>query len=261
MPRMAWRTASSSACGLAAAHCARAVSRRRTLGRLAHDRVVVLDHHPVGGMLEGEPRQPGVMGTAPGPHPDRRHDGAAQQELAQPVLGAQQVHLGIVACPDQVAQGLVGLVGDPDRREVAAAQQPCQLGRIALVGLDPVTGFDGDERGRHDHARDAHGGQLAMEGVAGGARLVGDLQVEVRPAEPLHQPSHCGRIVGDLAVLLGIAEGPRNRDGDRRLVHVQSHEAGTLIHGPASRMWLCAGKLERPAQSTMMRERRSFHVG
>jgi len=74
-------------------------------------------------------------------------DGAAQQELAESVLGAQQVRLGIVASPDQVAQGLVGFVGDPDRREVAAAQQPCQLGRIALVGLDPVAGPGRDERG------------------------------------------------------------------------------------------------------------------
>ena len=109
-------------------------------------------------------------------------------------------------------------------------------------------------------APEAHGGQLAMEGVARRARLIGDLQVEVRPAEPLHQPSHCGRIVGDLAVVLGIAEGLRNRDSDRRLVDIQSHEPGTLRHGPASRMWLCAGNAQRPAQSTMMRERRSFHV-
>ena len=55
-------------------------------------------------------------------------------------------------------------------------------------------------------------------------------------------------------VLLG------DRDGDRCLVDVQTDEPGTLRPGPASRMWLCAGKLRLPAQSAMLRERRSFHV-
>ena len=110
MPRSAWRAASSfSVWARRGALRQGGLEAPDALGRLAHDRVVMLEHHPVGGMLEGEPGQPGVMGTAPGSHPDRRLDGAAQQELAESVLGAQQVRLGIVASPDQVAH-----LGDGD---------------------------------------------------------------------------------------------------------------------------------------------------
>jgi hypothetical protein len=188
MPRIAWSAASSSAWGaLRGTPHERGLEALHSLGRLAHDRVIVLEHCSVGGPFEGKLGQPGIVGTAPGPHPDRRVNGSAQKELTQPVLGAQQVCLGVIASPDQVAKSLVGLVGYPDRREVPAAQQPGQLGRIASVGLDPVAGLDGDQRGRDDHACDAHGSQLTMEGVAGWTGFIGDTDLNLCSPKSLEE--------------------------------------------------------------------------
>ena len=120
------------------------------------------------------------MGPAPGADAGGRVDRPAQQELGQPVACPQLVGLGIVAGADEIAQRLTRLVGDPDRCEVAAAQQSGELGRVAPVGLDPVAGLGRDERRRDDDALDAQRGELAVERVAGRAGLVGDAQPGAR---------------------------------------------------------------------------------
>jgi hypothetical protein len=99
-----------------------------------------------------------------------------------------------------------------------------------------------------------------MEGIAGRSRLVGDDEAIGTVPDALQHPPGRRRVVGDPAVILRLAVLPGDRDGDRCLVDVKTDEPGTLRHGPASRMWLCAGKLRLPAQSAMLRECRSFHV-
>ena len=142
----------------------------------------------------------------------------------------QLVGLGVVAGTDEIAQRLTRLVGDPDRCEVAAAQQPGELGRVAAVGLDPVAGLGRDERRRDDDALDAQRRELAVERVAGRAGLVRDAQPGVRPAEPVDEPvDRCG-LVGDLAMIFRVAERAGHRNRDRRLVHVELDEPRTLIH-------------------------------
>lgn len=86
------------------------------------------------------------------------------------------------------------------------------------------------ERWGDDDARDAHRCQLAVEGVAGRPRLVGHRQPDVRSAEAVDELAHRRRIVGDLAVILGVAEGIRHRDCDRRLVDVKPDEPRSLLH-------------------------------
>jgi len=76
-----------------------------------------------------------------------RKDRPAQKELGQPVPRPQLVGLGIVACPDQVAQRLARLIGDPDRRQITTPQQAGELGRVPAVGLHPVARLGPDERG------------------------------------------------------------------------------------------------------------------
>jgi len=50
--------------------------------------------------------------------------------------GTHQITTGILASPDQIAGGLLGLGGHRHRRQLPDVQQP---GRVALVGLDPVS--------------------------------------------------------------------------------------------------------------------------
>ncbi len=167
------------------------------LGRGARDGAVVIEHDLVGHLGERDPLEPGLVGAAPGADSRRRVDRPAQQELGEPVACPQLVGLGIVAGTDEIAQRLTRLVGDPDRCEVAAAQQSGELGRVAPVGLDPVAGLGRDERRGDDDALDAERGELAVERVAGRAGLVGDAQPGVRPQGG---PAACGSPPGRSAI-------------------------------------------------------------
>src|SRR5919109_5690723 len=57
----------------------------------------------------------------------RRLDAVPKQELGQPMASTEEVDLGVIACPDQVAQGFVLRVGNPDRSQVSVAQQAGQV--------------------------------------------------------------------------------------------------------------------------------------
>jgi hypothetical protein len=159
-----------------------------------------------------------------------RVDRPAQQELRQPVARPQLVGLGVVPGAHEVTQRLARLVGDPDRCEVAAAQQPGELRRVTAVGLHPVARLGGDERRRDDDALDAEGCELAVQRVAGRTGLVGDAQPGPGTAEALEQLADRRRVIRDLPVVLRVAERPSDRDGDRRLVHVEPDEPRTLLH-------------------------------
>src|ERR671938_463528 len=55
-------------------------------------------------------------------------------------------HFGIGARPHQVPQGLLLLVGDPDRRQIPTTQQAGELERIAAIGLDLIPRSHRDQR-------------------------------------------------------------------------------------------------------------------
>jgi hypothetical protein len=123
-----------------------------------------------------------------------------QQELAQVVLGAQPISARVVTGSHQVAQCLMRLVRHPDARQVTTAQQPRQLDRVALIGLDAISWPAWDQRGRHHEVLHAESRELAMERVSGGPGLVRRLHDRI-PGERLHQPPDGARVVGDVAVL------------------------------------------------------------
>jgi hypothetical protein len=94
----------------------------------------------------------GVRFLATVGHSDMR--GSTKSLPQQPVARPQLAGLGVVAGADEIAQRLARLVGDPDRGEIAGAQQPGELGRVPAVGLHPVAGPGRDERRRDVIVRD-----------------------------------------------------------------------------------------------------------
>lgn len=146
------------------------------------------------------------------------------------MLGPEEILLRVGASADEIAQGLARLVGHPDCGEVAAAEQPGELGRVTAVGLDPIAGLGRDERGGDDDALDPKRGELALEGVAGRPGFIGDREAGIRHPEPVDELSDGRRIVRDLAVILGLAEWPGHRDRDRCLVNVKPDKPRTLTH-------------------------------
>jgi hypothetical protein len=73
-----------------------------------------------------------------------------QQKLAQPMPGSGLILLGVLPGTHQIAQRFVRLVGNADRRQVAASVAASQFGGVAPVGLDPISRFGGNQRPR-DH--------------------------------------------------------------------------------------------------------------
>ena len=86
---------------------------------------------------------PGEVAFGPGADAHRRPAALRQQKRAQAMFGAQLVGSGT----HQAAQRLMGLIWD--------------------------------QRRGHDHAVDGHAGELAVQGVAGRAGFVGDVQLDV----------------------------------------------------------------------------------
>ena len=96
-----------------------------------------------GQVPELELPHPGEVAFGPGADAHRRPAALRQQKRAQVMFGAQLVGSGT----HQAAQRLMGLIWD--------------------------------QRRGHDHAVDGHAGELAVQGVAGRAGFVGDVQLDV----------------------------------------------------------------------------------
>lgn len=162
-----------------------------------------------------------------------------QEELAHPVPGHDQIPADVLACTDQVAHGLLPLVRHVDPRQLASAVEVGQLARVTTVGLDPVAGFLGDERGRDDVAVDAHAAELSVRLETARASLVAAAYVRGL-CELLERLPDCLGVVGD-DPLLGSTP-PRRQDCYRDAVGVDihAHVGDRLSHGRLSlRLRLC----------------------
>jgi hypothetical protein len=92
------------------------------------------------------------------------------------------------AAPERLRRS-AGVSGAEHRRELATAQHKGQTLGVALVGLDPVSRSDGDERGGDHLAADPHRPELAGQLVARGTGLVtGDQAPGI--LEATHQAPH-----------------------------------------------------------------------
>ena len=116
---------------------------------------VVLENDVVGGIRKGEVTQVafvtfgpvGLAGVV---------EAQASEHGEEAGFGTAKVIDGIGAGAAQVADGFVDRVGDVDGDEVIGAEHLGELGGVALVGFDPVSGLGGDEGGSNDVTPDAH---------------------------------------------------------------------------------------------------------
>ena len=75
-----------------------------------------------------------------------------EQELGQPMAGAEEVRPHVFPAPQQVAGRLFLLGLDMNRREDAGPIEDGELAGVAPIGLDAIAGATRDQRGRDDVA-------------------------------------------------------------------------------------------------------------
>jgi hypothetical protein len=105
-------------------------------------------------VLKPDRAQPLQVCMAPGVPRPRPQTLAAQQQLADPMAAGHQVAAEVLATAHEIAQGLIGRLGNHDRPQLACRMQSGELQRVALIGLGVITGLAGDRPRRADHHLD-----------------------------------------------------------------------------------------------------------
>jgi len=146
----------------------------------------------------------------------------ATQEGEEAGLGPAKVIDRIGAAAAEIADGFVNGVGNVDGDEVVGAEVFDELHRVALVGFDPVTGFDGDERGRDDFTPDSHLEESTGDPEPTAAGFVANVEVGELALLFFGNASHrsfesmLGRGNRSVVARFGVAITFENRDLSRR---------------------------------------------
>ena len=167
---------------------------------------------PVGEAL-GE--QPLLVAHRPG-LPVAVDASVAEQELRQAVPGPGAVLDHVPAGPAQVPDGLLLDGGHPDGHELAGPVEPGQAPGVPSVGLHPVAGGLGDERGGDDVAGHAERGEQTVQVVAGGARLV------ARPEGVRGSGNRAIRWRTEYSSLKILSTSAASRSGSRTATEIES---------------------------------------
>ena len=111
--------------------------------------------------------------------------------------------------------------------QFAGAVQACQFEGVAPVGLDPVAGPDGDQRGRNDAAFDPQLREPTRQHKASRACLVADAQFgpRVRLAQFGKDSLQGVQVVGDRPVVASFTTAAFGQgNGDVLRVDIESEE-------------------------------------
>src|SRR6516164_6036657 len=106
----------------------------------------------------------------------------------------------VAARPAQIAQRFIGGLRNVDFSQFASAQEPSQLPRIALVGLEPVARAGGRERRRYYRAFHSELVQTPGNPKPPRTRFVTGANPDIRPvafAQPREQLFQCMQIIAD----------------------------------------------------------------
>ena len=140
------------------------------------------------------------------------------QQGEETCFRAAEVVDGIGAGAAQIADGLVGAVGDVDRNEVVGTEVFGQLHGVAFVGFDAVAGLRGNQRGGDDIAANAHLFKSAGDPEAASAGLVADVEVGklalLAFGNAAEGPLKTMLAGCDAAVVAGLGIAIRFEDGD-----------------------------------------------
>jgi len=158
----------------------------------------------------------------------------AQQEAGQLLARLAQSAHRRQARAHEITDRLMGLVGNPNRRQLASAVQPGEVGRIPPVGLDAVTGLAWDQR-RSDHdTLMAALAQLTLDAVAARPSPIAETQFATA-TQPRSQCPQRSRCVRDLPMLAHFPPLARlgHRDRNRILVNIQADVGNKLFQDPS----------------------------
>ena len=128
----------------------------------------------------------------------------AQEKPFEPLARFALVDHGPIARPHQVAHRFVLLVGHVDGRQLPRPEQAGQLPGIAPVGLDPVTGLGGNERGRDHLAVIFALFQVPIDDVTAGPGFVDKAQFQLGLFQLLDELIQGVERAADLAVELRL---------------------------------------------------------
>ena len=136
-------------------------------------------------------------------------------------LGAAQVITRIHPRTAQIADGLVGFVGDVDGDEFACPQQAGEFDGILLVGLDLVACLGRDQRGRHHRAGHLQADKHAGDPHATTTGLIANVKLRkpdlVSLGDAPHHPLQHDLGGGDAAVAADFTLGAGFGEGNRSL--------------------------------------------
>ena len=132
------------------------------------------------GLLERSERpslrlQPGGVTFGPRLFGEREAAAVPEEEFREAVSGAQQIDGDVFATTEQIARGFFLLGRNVDGGERTRAVEDGELGGIAAIGFDAVTGATRNQGGRDDIARHAVRGEGALQFKATGACFVAAL--------------------------------------------------------------------------------------
>ena len=210
----------------------------RDTGTRLRDRVqVFLQADLLSGVLHLQRSQPAQMGAAPGGLAGIG-DTVAQQQCLQAVACIALFAHRVLTGAHEVAHGLIGRAGYAHDGKVVGASQPCQLHRVAPVGLDAFAWRSWNRRRGDDIAGPAQGSEVPLQHKAAGAGLIDDVQPVPRTDQFAHRLAHRVDTPGDCPQVahLGGARRVGHCDVDAVLVNVQTDvQSARFLHGPSPR--------------------------
>ena len=138
------------------------------------------------GLIEGghRPRlgsQPRLVALRPRFLGAREAAAVPEENLRQPMTGAEEVPFDVLATAQQIAGRFFLLGRNVNGRERARSIQHRQLAGIAAIRLDAVTRAPRNQRGRDHVARDAAPLQVPLQLESTGSRFVATSHAAARP--------------------------------------------------------------------------------
>ena len=162
-------------------------------------------------------------------------DASVPQKEAQHLLTRtpQRLHRRLPGAAE-IAHGFMCVVRNPNRRQLARAEQRGLRHGVAAVGLHPVARPRGNQRGRDHNAFMAEHRDLPIEPVAARPGFIAERQLAMLLREPLHHLGDGFRAAWDLAKEPRFPASPAfgDRHRNRLLVRIHRHEScRKLVHG------------------------------
>jgi hypothetical protein len=167
----------------------------------------------------------------------RREVPAVFQQVALDMLPrASDVEGRALASAHEVTDGLVSLVRHPHEREFTGAEQACQLRRISMIVLDPLTWLARHSGRRGHSAFVASRFQVPSDTVPARPGFIDKLHALVFRLELSDQSIDGLNRIRDASKEsdLTITTGFRDRNRDRRLVYVEPDKRVELCHDQIS---------------------------